>query len=113
LKAIHATRYPSETKMIFRTLTRKVKPFRHSHSFCSSSSSELWTSYEQAKAWLRSKKLPPDIDSGGVFCNDRTDLSEVSVYGYDYDYTLASYKKGVEYLIHDIASYKKVCDVFW
>ena len=33
----------------------------------------------------------------------RTDLSEVSVYGYDYDYTLASYKKGVEYLIHDIA----------
>ena len=25
------------------------------------------------------------------------------MYGYDYDYTLASYKKGVEYLIHDIA----------
>ena len=33
----------------------------------------------------------------------RTDLSEVSVYGYDYDYTLASYKKVVEYLIHDKA----------
>lgn len=89
--------------MIFRTLTKIVKPVRNSNSFCSSSSSELWTSYEQAKAWLRCKKLPPDIDSGGVFCNDRTDLSEVSVYGYDYDYTLASYKKGVEYLIHDIA----------
>ena len=28
---------------------------------------------------------------------------QVKVYGYDYDYTLASYKKGVEYLIHDIA----------
>ena len=40
------------------------------------------------------KSLSPD---------PRTDLSEVSVYGYDYDYTLASYKKGVEYLIHDIA----------
>ena len=25
------------------------------------------------------------------------------MYGFDYDYTLASYKKGVEYLIHDIA----------
>ena len=35
------------------------------------SASELWTSYEQAKAWLRCKKLPPDIESGGVFCNDR------------------------------------------
>ena len=35
------------------------------------SASELWTGYDQAKAWLRCKKLPPDIDSGGVFCNDR------------------------------------------
>jgi len=70
---------------------------------CSASASELWAHYEQAKSWLRSKKLPPDVDSGGVFCNDRTYLGEVDVYGYDYDYTLASYKKGVEYLIHDIA----------
>jgi len=43
------------------------------------------------------------VDIGGVFCNDRTDLGEVDVYGFDYDYTLASYKKGVEYLIHEIA----------
>ena len=35
------------------------------------SASELWAHYEQAKSWLRSKKLPPDVDSGGVFCNDR------------------------------------------
>ena len=80
---------------------------------------ELWAGYDQARAWLECKKLPPDVDSFGVFCNDRIDLSEVGqpetlvmddthcwqveVYGYDYDYTLASYKKGVEYLIHDIA----------
>ena len=57
-----------------------------------------------------------------LFLCDRTYLGEVDVYGYDYDYTLASYKKGVgsgstywvphtyivpptqvEYLIHDIA----------
>ena len=67
------------------------------------SASELWTNYEQAKSWLRCKKLPPDIDMGGVFCNDTIGLDEVEIYGYDYDYTLASYKKGVEYLIHDIA----------
>ena len=67
------------------------------------SASDLWTNYEQAKGWLRSKKLPPDIETFGVFCNDRIDMEEVEVYGFDYDYTLASYKKGVEYLIHDIA----------
>jgi len=64
---------------------------------------DLWTNYEQAKSWLRCKKLPPDIETNQVFCNDEVDLSEVEVYGFDYDYTLASYKKGVEYLIHDIA----------
>ncbi|XP_023340841.1 5'-nucleotidase domain-containing protein 3 isoform X2 [Eurytemora carolleeae] len=66
-------------------------------------SEDLWTNYEQAKSWLRCKKLPPDIETKAAFCNDQIDLSEVEIYGFDYDYTLASYKKGVEYLIHDIA----------
>ena len=30
------------------------------------------------------------------------DMEEAEVYGFDDDYTLASYKNGVEYLIHDI-----------
>ena len=47
--------------------------------------------------------MPTDINPRAVFCNNRIDLKEVEVYGFDYDYTLASYKKGVEYLIHDIA----------
>jgi len=67
------------------------------------STDSLWTEYEQAKNWLQCKKLPADIDPLAVFCNNRIDLQEVEVYGFDYDYTLASYKKGVEYLIHDIA----------
>lgn len=66
-------------------------------------SQDLRDSYHEAQSWLRCKKLPPDIDTFGVFSNDHTDLKEVEVYGFDYDYTLASYKKGVEYLIHDIA----------
>ena len=69
---------------------------------------QLARDYDQARTWLNSKKLPPDIDRAGVFCNDRTDLREVEVYGFDYDYTLASYKKGVEYLIHDIAKHHLV-----
>ena len=74
-----------------------------SNRFVHLSASDLWSNYEQAKGWLRCKKLPPDIETFGVFCNDRIDMEEVEVYGFDYDYTLASYKKGVEYLIHDIA----------
>lgn len=72
------------------------------------SGSQLWHHYEQARTWLKCKKLPPDIDRAGVFCNNRTELGAVEVFGFDYDYTLASYKKGVEYLIHDIAKHQLV-----
>ena len=48
------------------------------------SADQLWRNYEEARNWLQAKKLPPDIDKAGVFCNDRIDLSEVEVYGYDY-----------------------------
>jgi len=64
---------------------------------------ELWIEHEQAKNWLMCKKLPDDINPLAVFCNNEVNLQEVEVYGFDYDYTLASYKRGVEYLIHDIA----------
>ena len=48
------------------------------------SADHLRTNYEEARKWLQAKKPPPDIDKAGVFCNDRIDLSEVEVYGYDY-----------------------------
>ena len=58
------------------------------HSSLSGSASlsadHLWSNYDEAKSWLQAKKPPPDIDKAGVFCNDRIDLSEVEVYGYDY-----------------------------
>ena len=31
------------------------------------------------------KKLPPDIETFGVFCIERIDMEEVEVYGFDYD----------------------------
>ena len=85
---------------ISRACSRLVKTSAPSQHY---SSNSLWTDYDQAKNWLRCKKLPSDIDPHAVFCNNQIDLQEVEVYGFDYDYTLASYKKGVEYLIHDIA----------
>ena len=86
--------------MLTRTISVVVKRNILALSY---STGSLWNEYEQAKNWLGCKKLPSDIDPLAVFCNNHIDLREVEVYGFDYDYTLASYKKSVEYLIHDFA----------
>ncbi len=52
---------------------------------------------------IAAKKLPPDIDSRSVFCNSELSLSDIDVYGFDYDYTLARYNQSVEKFIHDSA----------
>lgn len=38
-----------------------------------------------------------------MFANAQLDLGDIDVYGFDYDYTLASYKSTVENYIHDKA----------
>lgn len=45
---------------------------------------------------------PPDVNPLGVFANNELDLSDVEVYGFDYDYTLAVYKESLHYLIYDL-----------
>jgi len=37
-----------------------------------------------------------------VFTTNELDLKEVDVYGFDYDYTLASYKESVDHLIYNL-----------
>ncbi|XP_054152989.1 5'-nucleotidase domain-containing protein 3-like [Oppia nitens] len=37
-----------------------------------------------------------------VFANNELDLSDIQVYGFDYDYTLAVYKESLNYLIYDL-----------
>jgi len=64
---------------------------------------DLERTYIASKDWLRSKNLPDSSNPRGVFANDEIDLSEINVYGFDYDYTLARYKTSVEELIHDVA----------
>lgn len=48
------------------------------------------------------KKLPQDVNPQGVFACNELDLSEVSVYGFDYDYTLAHYKPSLEHLLYNL-----------
>ncbi|KRX38990.1 5'-nucleotidase domain-containing protein 3 [Trichinella murrelli] len=47
--------------------------------------------------------LPPPIDNRMVFVNNELDLSEIDVYGFDYDYTLAIYRKSLNSAIYEMA----------
>lgn len=49
------------------------------------------------------KKLPKDVNQTAVFACNELDLKEIQVYGFDYDYTLACYKKSLHYLLYDLA----------
>ena len=57
------------------------------------------------------KRLPMDIQENMVFANAQLDLAKIEVYGFDYDYTLASYKTSVEQFIHDTAKQVLVEDL--
>ena len=35
--------------------------------------------YEEAKAWLKSKKLPPDVQADAVFANAELNLDDIEV----------------------------------
>lgn len=38
----------------------------------------------------------------GVFACNQLDLSEIEVYGFDYDYTLACYKPAMGYILYNL-----------
>lgn len=48
------------------------------------------------------KKLPKDVNKRSVFACNELDLDEIQVYGFDYDYTLACYKKSLHYLLYNL-----------
>ncbi|XP_046641987.1 5'-nucleotidase domain-containing protein 3-like [Daphnia pulicaria] len=62
----------------------------------------LEDAYENAKAYCKGKKPPPDVEVDGIFATNELDLKNVSVYGFDYDYTLACYKESVDHLIYNL-----------
>ncbi|KAL0851100.1 hypothetical protein ABMA28_006971 [Loxostege sticticalis] len=62
----------------------------------------LKEAYCRTKLKCRSKKLPQDVNPRGVFACNELDLSEVKVYGFDYDYTLAHYKPTLEHLLYNL-----------
>jgi len=61
-----------------------------------------WASKKQISLNFAAKKLPRDVKPEAVFACNELDLSEVSVYGFDYDYTLACYKTSLDDLLYDL-----------
>lgn len=43
------------------------------------------------------------MNKSSVFACNELDLEEILVYGFDYDYTLACYKKSLHYLLYNLA----------
>ncbi|CAH0392440.1 unnamed protein product [Bemisia tabaci] len=66
------------------------------------SQESLTEAYIKAKKKCESKKLPPNVDTQGVFACNELDLKEISVYGFDYDYTLACYKESMDFLLYNL-----------
>jgi len=43
------------------------------------------------------------VDEQAIFANNELGLRHIDVYGFDYDYTLASYSDALHFLIYDLA----------
>ncbi|KAG8035170.1 hypothetical protein G9C98_001660 [Cotesia typhae] len=70
--------------------------------FPSSEFTKCWKKIKRVSSKRETKKLPPDVNSNGVFACNELDLKEVQVYGFDYDYTLACYKPSMDYLLYNL-----------
>ncbi|GIY53580.1 5'-nucleotidase domain-containing protein 2 [Caerostris darwini] len=78
---------------------------RNSLQFARNKSSDkdsLLEKYYVAKQAYEANLPPPEVNPLGVFANNELNLSEVEVYGFDYDYTLAVYKESLHFLIYDL-----------
>lgn len=62
-------------------------------------------------AWIINKLLfsfsestnPTVVDEQAIFANNELGMRHIDVYGFDYDYTLASYSTALHFLIYDLA----------
>lgn len=43
------------------------------------------------------------LDEQAIFANNELGMRHIDVYGFDYDYTLASYSDAMHFLIYDLA----------
>ncbi|CAM1332795.1 NT5DC3 (predicted) [Pycnogonum litorale] len=84
----------------FKVLTSQISRYCETKI---SNVSRLWNLYLTAKE-SDSEEFPQStVNPNAVFANNELNLSDIDVYGFDYDYTLVQYKDSVLGLIYDLA----------
>lgn len=76
---------------------------------------ELLTVRFTIRCSFAGQPLPKNRDPFLVYANNELDLSDIDVYGFDYDYTLACYKEPLHHLIYKmgqqiLVTKNKACD---
>ena len=51
---------------------------------------------------MLAEPLPKDRDPQAVYANNELELSDIDVYGFDYDYTVACYSDTLDRVIYDM-----------
>jgi HAD superfamily 5'-nucleotidase-like hydrolase len=109
----------SKSKSVLLCLSKHLSNQNSQQSICkfSQKHNHILSKYDLLKSYEKYKQLclkSDDInafqsinnyrvDPKGVFCNNEIDLSEIQVYGFDYDYTLAYYNQSLYQLIFNLA----------
>ncbi|XP_078273340.1 5'-nucleotidase domain-containing protein 3 [Rhinoraja longicauda] len=63
----------------------------------------LWSLYSETKKDLSSQGRSNYLNPDGIFANNEVCLSDIEIYGFDYDYTLAFYSNNLHTLIFNTA----------
>lgn len=64
---------------------------------------ELENVYNERKCFINESTNYTFVDEQAIFANNELGMRHIEVYGFDYDYTLASYSNTLHYLIYDLA----------
>ncbi|XP_023932660.1 5'-nucleotidase domain-containing protein 3 [Lingula anatina] len=64
----------------------------------------LWEDYARLKDAVQAQPHPAPINPDSIFTNNELDLADMDVYGFDYDYTLASYKESLHHLLYSLGT---------
>lgn len=93
-----------------RPLRKIVCRRDYSSATSSKSATFLWGEYQRLKELLGDNQMTPIVNPKAVFANNELHLGSIDVYGFDYDYTLAVYKKTLNNLIYEFGRERLIQD---